>query len=232
MEAGMTTTPQLWKSLTQVNRTDAGFQLDGQIAGLLDGGYVVVWEDESKTYNPSGDAIVGQRYDGFGNKVGGEVKLSGFITGDQFSPAITALSNGNVAVAFGDQRSGDLDIYVRIFDPALQLVRVDPIDTDNTIQTVDPSITALAGGAYVVSYTLQKNSSENDFMARIVSPTGVVSAPIDVDNATFVQLSSEVATLSNGNFVVVYEGSHEFAPTQTDIDFRNLHRGRRAGNWS
>jgi hypothetical protein len=57
-------------------------------------------------------------------------------------------------------------------------------------------------------------------MVRIVSPTGVVSAPIDVDNATFVQQVSQVATLSNGNFVVVYEGSHAFVPTQTDIDFR------------
>src|SRR5207247_3413240 len=178
-EAGMTTTPQLWKSLTQVNSTDAGLQLDGRIAGLLDGGYVVVWEDSSRTYNPSGDAIVGQRYDALGNKVGGEVKLSGFITGTQFSPAITALSNGNIAVAFEDVHGGDRDIYVRIFDPSLQLVRVDPIDTDNVSQTSNPSITALAGGAYAVSYTLLGQT--DDVMVRVVSPTGVVSPPLAVE---------------------------------------------------
>src|SRR5437660_2937961 len=111
----MTTTPQLWKSQTQVNTT--GGQAEGQIAGLLDGGYVVVCSDGSKTYNPSGLAVVGQRYDAFGNKVGGEIKLSGFITGDQFFPAITTLSNGNIAVAFEDFRGGDNYIYVRTRRP-------------------------------------------------------------------------------------------------------------------
>src|SRR5262249_35096310 len=168
----MTTTPRLWKSQTQVNTTDVADQSEGQIAGLLDGGYVVVWSDNSRTYNPGGDAIVGQRYDAAGNKDGGEVKLSGFITGDQLAPAITLLSNGNIAVAFEDVRSGDHDIYVRIFDPSLSLLRVDPIDTDNLNQTGQPSITALAGGAYAVSYKLE-GSIAQDFMVRIVSPTGV-----------------------------------------------------------
>jgi hypothetical protein len=38
----MTTTPRLWKSLTQVNTTDGGAaQFGGQIVGLHDGGYFV-----------------------------------------------------------------------------------------------------------------------------------------------------------------------------------------------
>ena len=85
----MTTTPQLVKSLTQVNTADTpvafggtATQSDGQIAPLLDGGYVVVWTDYSRTHNPNGSAIVGQRYDSAGNKVGGEVKLSLFNSPD------------------------------------------------------------------------------------------------------------------------------------------------------
>jgi hypothetical protein len=214
----MTTTPQLWKSQTQVNTT--GGQAEGQIAGLLDGGYVVVCSDGSKTYNPSGLAVVGQRYDAFGNKVGGEIKLSGFITGDQFFPAITTLSNGNIAVAFVDLRSGDHDIYVRIFDPSFDLLRVDPIDTDNASQTFYPSITALAGGAYAVSDTLQNSPGDTDVIVRIVSQTGVVGAPFAVESASNVQQLSQMATLSNGNFVVVYEDQDDFVPSQTDISFR------------
>jgi hypothetical protein len=72
MEGTMTTTPRLSKSLTQVNTTDAGaVQNDGQVVSLNDGGYVVVWTDYSGTHNPEGAAIVGQRYDPLGNKVGG-----------------------------------------------------------------------------------------------------------------------------------------------------------------
>jgi hypothetical protein len=77
----MTTTPRLWKSQTQVNTTDNDHtQFEQQIAALPDGGYVVVWGDFSFTYNPLGEAIVGQRYDSAGNKVGGEVFLSQFNT--------------------------------------------------------------------------------------------------------------------------------------------------------
>jgi hypothetical protein len=121
-ENTVTTTPRLVKSLTQVNTSDApvnpdsdASQLDGQIAPLLNGGYVVVWTDGSGTHNFSGTAIVGQRYDSLGNKVGGEVKISQFSSGDQSSPAITALPNGNVAIAFVDSFLGNQDLIVRIF---------------------------------------------------------------------------------------------------------------------
>jgi large repetitive protein len=158
----MTTTPHLVKPTTQVNTTDGGTAQSGaEITPLQDGGYVVVWTDQSRTYNTAGSAIVGQRYDSAGNKVGGdpahggEVMLSQFLSsGDQFSPAVTTLANGNIAVAFVDLFSGDHDIYVRIFDPTLHEVRRDAIDL-GTSQTVDPSLTALADGSYVVSYTVE-----------------------------------------------------------------------------
>ena len=68
----MTTTPRLWNSLTQVNTTDGDKnQFESEITPLQDGGYVVVWTDLSHTYNPLGEAVVGQRYDAAGNKVGG-----------------------------------------------------------------------------------------------------------------------------------------------------------------
>jgi hypothetical protein len=141
----MTTTPRLSNSWSQANTThqpapmSAGLpsQDDGQVVALNDGGYVVVWTDFSRTYNSAGAAVIGQRYDSAGNKVGGEVKLSGFNSGDQFSPAVTRLDNGNIAVAFVDQFGGDDDIYVRIFDSSLSPVRTDEIDTGAN-QTFNP----------------------------------------------------------------------------------------------
>jgi hypothetical protein len=130
-ERAMTTTPTLWKSQTQVNSTDGGLQDEAQIAALPDGGYVIVWKDDSHVYNPSGFAVVGQRYDSAGSKVGGEVNISEFYLGDQNAPAITVLPNGNIAVAFMDFFPGgllsDTDIYVRVYDSAFN---PDPIRTD------------------------------------------------------------------------------------------------------
>jgi hypothetical protein len=220
MEGTMTTTPRLTKSLTEVNTPDAfDTQVDGQIAPLADGGYVVVWADSSLTHNPAGQAVVGQRYDSAGNKVGGEVPISqGFSGGDQFAPAVTLLDNGNIAVAFVDLFDGDRDIWVRIFNSSLTVVRLDEIDVLAN-QTLDPSITALAGGSYAVSYTLG-TGPDVDIVGRIVSPTGTVGAQFDIDNQSdpvgaLIQERSELATLSNGNFVVTYQD--ELNSTNTDI---------------
>src|SRR5262245_15120889 len=223
----MTTTPRLWKPQTQVNTTDAAAdaggsssQLDGQVTSLSNGGYVVVWTDSSHTYNASGSAIVAQRYDAAGNKVGGnplhggEVKISPFSTGTQSAPAIATLANGNVAVAFVDFVTRN-DIFVRVFDSSLNAVRADGyIDLPTASQSVDPSLTALADGSYVVSYTVDNGGGDKDIVAKIVSPTGSVGAPIVVmDNGTLDTDFSELATLSNNNFVDVWQrnvaGSHD-----------------------
>jgi FG-GAP-like repeat len=218
----MTTTPRLWNSLTQVNTTDGDQnQFESQIAPLQDGGYVVVWTDLSHTYNPLGEAVVGQRYDAAGNKVGGEVKLSQFTNGDQFSPAITTLANGDVVVAFVDLFTGNNNIYVRVFDPSLNFVREDDIDLGSN-QTFHPSLTALAGGSYAVSYTLTVGT--NTFIeGRIVSATGGVGDQFDIDRRIDVrndkQDFSHPEMLSNGNFVVLDQGLFNNVATNTDIRF-------------
>jgi hypothetical protein len=226
----MTTTPRLIKSLTQVNTTDAAdpgnggdaVQADGQIARLADGGYAVVWLDNSRQdlINPNGSAIIGQRYDSLGNKVGGEVKISQFTSGDQFSPAITALPNGNVAIAFVDSFSGNQNLHVRIFGPggaSLGLVRTDAIDTGAN-QTFNPSITAFADSSYVITYTVG-TGADSDIVARVVSATGTVGAQFDIDNQTDNRDFSEVATLPNGNFVVVYQDEFFGSATDTNITY-------------
>src|SRR5262249_17994510 len=129
----MTTTPTLWRALSQVNTTDGGQdQYNPQITPLLDGGYVIIWTDANRPDNPGGTFVMGQRYDFLGNKVGGEVQLSLFEDGIQLSGAVTTLTNGNIAVAFQDNFSNGVftnDIYVRLFTPSLTSVRTDTIET-------------------------------------------------------------------------------------------------------
>jgi hypothetical protein len=220
----MTTTPRLWKSLTQVNATDGGeTQNNGQIIGLNNGGYVVVWTDWSNAYNPIGAAIVGQRYDVFGNKVGGEVEISQFDSGSQLSPAVTRLSNGNIAVAFVDNFKADSigvgqAIYVRIYNPSLGLIETYVPAVAANVSA--PSITALADGGFAISYTKVNSADDTDIVARIVSSTGAFGPQFDVHNQSDNSDSSQTATLSNGNFVVVYEDEFNGSTTDHDILFR------------
>jgi hypothetical protein len=223
-------TPVLWKSQTQVNTSDAPVapggsngQFDPQIAHLQDGGYVVVWVDQSGTFNANGSAVVGQRYNSAGNKVGGEVYISQSVSENQFSPAVAALPNGNIAVAFVDRfdpAPTDSNIVVRIFDSALNYIRTDVIDAGAN-QTVEPSITVFANGNYVVSYTLSNTASDSDIVARVVnSATGVVGGQFDIDNQTDNRHVPQLATLSNGNFVAVYQDEVSGSTTNTDIMYR------------
>jgi len=230
-ENTMTTTPRLVKPFTQVNTTDAAvgfggtpFQGEGQLTGLPDGGYVVVWTDFSRTLI-FGSEIVGQRYDSLGNKVGGEVVITRFPTGDHSWPAVTTLSNGDIAVAYLHNNNNvfDNNVYVDIYSSALVFVRTDIIDESGS-QTADPSITALAGGGYAISYTQVTGTPVSglnfDVVARVVSPTGTVGARLDVQSSPDQYYQSEVTTLSNGNFVVVY--TDDFFTEDQDIHFRIL----------
>ena len=214
----MTTTPRLWKSQTQVNTTDADSQFDGQIAGLSDGGYVVVWTDRTLTLDDG--AIFGQRYDSAGNKVGGEVPLTlslpnaNLPTGSRFAPAVTVLPNGAIAVAFVDQPDSNLNeaVYVRIFDPSLNLIRQDSIDlTQNVTSNAQPSITSFVGNNYVVSYTAGNGGSPS-IVGVQVDVFGTQGAPFNIHDTSTSEAAnfSELATLSNGRFVAVYEATRSY----------------------
>ncbi|MCP1831714.1 hypothetical protein J2R76_000141 [Bradyrhizobium sp. USDA 4532] len=214
----MTTTPRLWKSLTQVNTTDNGTaQSGGQIAPLdaSDGGYVIVWTDSSDVFS-TGQAVIGQRFDVNGNKVGGEVKISLFANGDDSisdGSSIANLHNGTIAVTYTDFFGGNNNTWVRVVNTALNVVRDDAIDT-SALQTSHSSITAFANSSYVVSYTLDNGSGNTDILGRIVTSTGVVGAPFTVDDdGTQSADFSQLATLSNNNFVDVWQrlvgGDHD-----------------------
>src|SRR5262245_20666956 len=209
----MTTTPTLWKSATLANTTTARDQFESQLAALPDDGYLVVWRDLSRTYNPRGDTIVGQRFDAAGNKVGGEFNI-GFTLGDQTHPAITRLPSGNVAIAFVDTFAPFQEIFVQVYNSSLGLIRLDSI-----LAGAFPSITALGDGSYFVSYTI--GPAPNTFiLGRIVSSSGVVGPQFVIDSETNHNFdSSEVATLSNGNVVMV--DTDELNGT-TDIKFQIL----------
>jgi hypothetical protein len=117
-------------------------------------------------------------------------------------------------------RNFDANIYVRIFDPSLGLVRTDTIPVGSLGHPSNPSITAFADSSYVISYTFTApggTSSNTDIVARVVSASGTVGAQFNIDNDTDAQNFSEVATLPNGNFVVVYRDQFNGSSTDTDI---------------
>ena len=91
-----------------VNATTTGVQTSPSIAAIEDGGYVVVWDDREQF-------IRGQRYDAFGNRVGGEFTpfaQAGDL--DLTGPEVIGLAGGGWAVLWEDRNFGiRIAIYMR-----------------------------------------------------------------------------------------------------------------------
>jgi VCBS repeat protein len=219
----MATTPILRTEATQVNTTDAAVgaggnntQNDGQIVALGDGGYVIVWTDGSRAFNPAGTAVLGQRYDAAGNRVGGEFDVSQLMAGDQSSPAVAPMPDGGFLVAFVDSANNG-DIYVRRYDADLNLLRTDTID-NTAATTVQPAVTAFDDGSYVVAYTV--GAANTDVAGRLVSPAGVVGSEFTIHADAEDSDSVELATLSNGNFVAVFRDDEDVIAIEGQIRYQ------------
>lgn len=86
-----------------VNTATVNDQSDPLIAGLSNGGFVIVWKDKSKGVGgASGDAdgiaIKAQVFASDGSKVGDEILVNTAALGNQHTPQITALSDGKFAI--------------------------------------------------------------------------------------------------------------------------------------
>ena len=104
---------------TLVNTTLAGDQGHAQIAALIDGGFVVVWDSVGQ--DGSGLGVYAQRYTVSGGAMGGETLVNAFTAGNQGAPAISALGDGFVVTwtSAGQDGSGD-GVFQRVFVTAEQ----------------------------------------------------------------------------------------------------------------
>jgi hypothetical protein len=217
----MSTTPVLWNSRTRVNTTDETLagndQIAPQVIGLPNGGYLVTWVDNSRALYPNGSTIVGQPYDVNGNRIGPELYL-GAGSGYGVSSALAVLPDGRVLIAQGDEFFGDNNIYVQRLLPGLERDGFDAIDTSGN-QTTNPAITAFADSSYVVAYEVGPGG-DTQVVGRQVSSTGIVGSEFAIHDQGDASSAVQLATLSNGNFVAVYQDANDAAPFDAQIRFR------------
>ncbi|MEQ8700304.1 MAG: calcium-binding protein [Bauldia litoralis] len=221
----MVTTPTVWKAREQVTQSGTGNQNDAQIVGREDGGWYVVWVDTTNS------ALMARSFDAEGNALTGDISIG--LPGNDTDPAVALLPGDILAVAFANDSFGDNDILVRQVDKMLASVALHTIN-GTASETIDPSITVLSDGSYVVSYTIG-TGDDTDVAFRIVNfDATAISPEVLVLDSDFNSGGSQVATLSNGNFVVVYQDEFEttgadidvkfkiFSPTGTEVDADNV----------
>src|SRR5262245_57960937 len=89
-----------WGTEKLVNTTTAGIQGSCEIAGLVGGGFVAVWEPKSGTGTKA--EIRAQRFDATGVKVGSEIVIFAPSESDArvSTPHVTGLADGGFFVSW------------------------------------------------------------------------------------------------------------------------------------
>jgi hypothetical protein len=189
----------------QVNSTETNDQINPDVVGLSDGGYVVVWETEN--HNETSREIYAQRFDENGNKVGSETLVNDVIEGEQSSPTITSLTHGGYVVSWqGENSEGDTDIFIRVFNQHGQMISSEVMANTltNDMQEL-PQITTLENGNFVVvwqsfdpqSGTFKVSAQQFDSRgAKLGQEISIVKDTMEINNIPYVE------SLGDGGFII------------------------------
>jgi len=197
----------------RVNTTTLNDQLQPAMAGLSDGGFVVTW---TTAQNGGQFDVYAQRYNAQGQAVGSEFLVSSNMENDQSQPTIAALSDGGFAVSWmtSDFANNMHSVHVQRFDALGMAVGAEFVVTNTTDNQIEPSITALADGGFVVSWvSFGPDVNSHDIHVQRFDAEGnaagvetVVNAPISSDLYT-----PAIAGLNDGGFVVSWISPSELS---------------------
>ena len=193
-----------------INGTSAGSSSDPAVTATLDGGFVTVWVANGPTLGDASSTQIRARVNGH------EVQVNTTTLGGQTEPTIATLSDGRVVVAWTDnsQTGGDTS------GTALraQILNADGtrsggeflVNTRTTLDQFEPSIAALAGGGFVVtwasSFIHPTAGLLYDVRAQVFDAAGAGIGPeLFVDNAGANSVPDpHVTALAGGGFVATW----------------------------
>lgn len=146
------------------------------VTGLSTGGFVVTWEDHSRS---SGDtsfqAVRGQVFTASGDKEGSEFVVNTTTEEAQLAPSVTGLSNGGFVVTWedGSQSSDDpsgVAVRGQVFTASGEKEGSEfLVNATAAGDQWKPSVAGLADGSFVVSWQGNGPSDSSGVFARVFS---------------------------------------------------------------
>jgi hypothetical protein len=196
-----------------VSKTAAEDQRLPSVAGLRDGGFVVVWFLENADSSASIDSstIVGQRFTATGVRAGGQFKVGNAVQ-DSFSyssPQVGQLANGGFVVTWVSQTSSAYYVYARRYNangaPAGSNLKVAAVSANDTQGVTGPRVVGLQRGRFVVVWNdFNDTTSRAGTFGRRYTSDGLAAGSKFKINTTAGSHHSAVAALASGGFVVTY----------------------------
>lgn len=214
LESGAPSSPEIL-----INTTTAAAQNYPDIAALTGGGAIVVWQDISGTGGDTfGTAIRGQRFNSDMSPAGGEFLVNTTTWRDQNLPSVTSLNDGGFVVMWTDdsQMSADASGFAILGQrynaagvPQGVEFLVNQVTTNNQTNV---SVAGLVGGGFVATWQDQRlglPASDARVWARRFDAAGNPAGNEFqvMIGGTSSQTEPDVAALSDGGFVIVWENA-------------------------
>ncbi|SFF97584.1 Hemolysin-type calcium-binding repeat-containing protein, partial [Roseobacter denitrificans OCh 114] len=228
-------TPTEWLSAFQVNTGTAatGTQDAPQIIGLNNGHFVVAWVESASgaVATAAGTDIVAKIYDAEGNVVRDSFRLNSDRNFDDEGDFDLTATHDGFAMTYVDDsisNANQTTVYYERFDfdgtPQVGTGTAFTIADENVAADFlrNPQIAAnliAANDDVLVAYDDQVGTGDTDVNGKVIDQAGVLGAEFGVgSNSSGVNSLGDIAVLSNGNFVAVYEEEDSV----TGIEFRIL----------
>lgn len=187
---------------------------DPSVSALVDGGFVVAWQDYSRAYlDQSGSAIVAQKFDVNGVKVSNEFLVNSTYNSTQNQPEVQALNNGNYIIIWGDSSKGGTnpDIRGQFFQSDGIQIGSEFIvnDTLSNVQ-VHPTIDVLSDGNLAIAWLDRSgqgaDTSGDAIRTKILAPDGTTVSSEIVANTTTLndQGWPAINALADGDFLITW----------------------------
>jgi Ca2+-binding RTX toxin-like protein len=205
-----------------VAMTTADFQGRPAVAATGDGHFVVAWQDLSQSGgDTSSHAVRMQRFEDDGDPAGGEALVNTTTTGNQNSPAVAGMGNGDFVISWSDD-SGVFDNNVggvvgQYFDAAGAKVGVEFL-VNELVQGPQgvSALTSLPGGFVAVYSSGNENYDGSDIALRMFQTDGtgtpaasdgeiLVNADDGMPLTATTQFWPALAVLADGRIVVAWE---------------------------
>jgi Ca2+-binding RTX toxin-like protein len=207
---------------TQVNTYTTSYQQTPSLTALADGGWLVTWASAGQD-TPDNSGIIQQRYDAFGNAVGGEILVNSYTNSFQGDPSATGLADGGWVVTWNGfgQDSDGYGVYQQRFDAGGSAVGEETlVNTYQTSFQFNQSVTALTDGGWVVTWQSDgaDGSGYGIYQQRYDGDGNTVGGEIHVSTATASsQLNPAVTALSDGGWLVTWDSYGQDTADSTGI---------------
>ncbi|OCQ21394.1 hypothetical protein A7985_12315 [Pseudoalteromonas luteoviolacea] len=187
-----------------------------QVAGLKDGGFVVIWRDNKP--HPQLDGTFGQIFNSDGSKRGGIFDVNADKKVFHVGASILGLRDGGFAIAYYPATplpDGKKGIFLQRFnaDGSLNGAEQQLSSTTTDTSYLFTTMASLNNGGFVVAWTQSKAQNSDIYVQRFDEAGNFVGAPFIADNhANGIQTSPSLDTLHDGSLILAYTHYEEGIP--------------------